>query len=294
MEETTPATALAQVQVAEAQAVEEVQTEKELQLAAAEDQVAAEDQAAEDQVATQVQTEEELQVGRTAAADGQMEIRLELLFNRFSFSPCLTFSLSPQGFPFSVVGNQRRQQAGGRGQQGRRTGGQSPVPQNTATRRIPPSRNPPRAFPPRINTPKSPSTKFVSSGNQNLLAEVFGESTETERPSLPAKPSQFVPRPSAGRRRPRPGLSNNVRGRPAIGQQQSTTRNFSGGSTRKSLSGQGNSRTKGSTSRSEASSSGTKGVWVKKDSNENIYRQSFFRHKTHGLISIGWLQEHSR
>jgi len=75
MEETTPATALAQVRVAEAQAVEEVQTEKELQLAAAEDQVAAEDQAAEDQVATQVQTEEELQVGRTAAADGQMEIR---------------------------------------------------------------------------------------------------------------------------------------------------------------------------------------------------------------------------
>jgi len=70
MEETTPATALAQVRVAEAQAVEEVQTEKELQLAAAEDQPAA-----EDQVATQVQTEEELQVGRTAAADGQMEIR---------------------------------------------------------------------------------------------------------------------------------------------------------------------------------------------------------------------------
>jgi len=65
MEETTPATALAQVRVAEAQAVEEVQTEKELQLAAAEDQVAA-----------QVQTEEELQVGITAAAaDGQMEIR---------------------------------------------------------------------------------------------------------------------------------------------------------------------------------------------------------------------------
>merc|ERR1711962_1299140 len=70
MEETTPATALAQVRVAEAQAVEEVQTEKELQLAAAEDQ------AAEDQVATQVQTEEELQVVKTAAAaDGQMEIR---------------------------------------------------------------------------------------------------------------------------------------------------------------------------------------------------------------------------
>jgi len=65
MEETTPATALAQVRVAEARAVEEVQTEKELQLAAAEDQVAA-----------QVQTEEELQVGITAAAaDGQMEIR---------------------------------------------------------------------------------------------------------------------------------------------------------------------------------------------------------------------------
>ena len=127
MEETTPATALAQVRVAEAQAVEEVQTEKELQLAAAEDQ------AAEDQVATQVQTEEEFQVVKTAAAaDGQMEIRLELLFNRFSFSPCLTFSLSPQGFPFSGVSNQRRQQAGGRGQQGRRTGGQSPVPQNTA------------------------------------------------------------------------------------------------------------------------------------------------------------------
>jgi len=76
MEETTPATALAQVRVTEAQAVEEVQTEKELQLAAAEDQVAAEDQAAEDQVATQVQTEEELQVVKTAAAaDGQMEIR---------------------------------------------------------------------------------------------------------------------------------------------------------------------------------------------------------------------------
>ena len=94
MEETTPATALAQVRVAEAQAVEEVQTEKELQLAAAEDQPAAEDQAVEDQVATQVQTEEELQVVKTAAAaDGQMEIRLELLFNRFSFSPCLTFSL---------------------------------------------------------------------------------------------------------------------------------------------------------------------------------------------------------
>merc|ERR1711962_110283 len=167
-----------------------------------------------------------------------------------------------QGFPFSGVGNQRRQQAGGRGQQGRRTGGQSPVPQNTATRRIPPSRNPPRAFPPRINTPKSPSTRFVSSagGNQNLLAEVFGESTEAERPSLPAKPSQFVPRPSAGRRRPRPGPSNNVRARPAIGQQQSTTRNFSGGSTRKSLSGQGSSRTRGSTSRSEASSSGTKDI----------------------------------
>jgi len=71
MEETTPATALAQVRVAEAQAVEEVQTEKELQLAAAEDQPAA-----EDQVATQVQTEEELQVVKTAAAaDGQMEIR---------------------------------------------------------------------------------------------------------------------------------------------------------------------------------------------------------------------------
>ena len=70
MEETTPATALAQVRVAEAQAVEEVQTEKELQLAAA-----------EDQVATQAQTEEELQVAVTAAAaDGQMEIRLELLF----------------------------------------------------------------------------------------------------------------------------------------------------------------------------------------------------------------------
>jgi len=65
MEETTPATALAQVRVAEAQAVEEVQTEKELQLAAA-----------EDQVATQAQTEEELQVAVTAAAaDGQMEIR---------------------------------------------------------------------------------------------------------------------------------------------------------------------------------------------------------------------------
>jgi len=71
MEETTPATALAQVRVAEAQAVEEVQTEKELQLGAAEDQVAA-----VDQVAAQVQTEEELQVGITAAAaDGQMEIR---------------------------------------------------------------------------------------------------------------------------------------------------------------------------------------------------------------------------
>jgi len=70
MEETTPATTLAQVRGAEAQAVEEVQTEKEVQLAAAEDQLAA-----EDQVATQVQTEEELQVGRTAAADGQMEIR---------------------------------------------------------------------------------------------------------------------------------------------------------------------------------------------------------------------------
>ena len=83
MEETTPATALAQVRIPEAQAVEEVQTEKELLLAA------------EDQVATQVQTEEELQVGITAAAaDGQMEIRLELLFNLFSFSPCLTFSLS--------------------------------------------------------------------------------------------------------------------------------------------------------------------------------------------------------
>ena len=69
MEETTPATALAQVRIPEAQAVEEVQTEKELLLAA------------EDQVATQVQTEEELQVGITAAAaDGQMEIRLELLF----------------------------------------------------------------------------------------------------------------------------------------------------------------------------------------------------------------------
>ena len=262
MEETTPATALAQVRVAEAQAVEEVQTEKELQLAAA-----------EDQLASQVQTVEELQVGKTAAAaDGQMEIRLELLFNRYSFTPCLTFSFSPQGFPFSGVGNQRRQQAGGRGQQGRRTGGQSPVPQNTATRRIPPSRNPPRAFPPRINTPKSPSTKFVSSagGNQNLLAEVFGESTETERPSLPAKPSQFVPRPSVGRRRPRPGLSNNVRARPAIGQQQSTTRKFRGGSTRKSLSGQGSSRTRGSTNRSKASSSGTKGQWVKRDSNKNI------------------------
>merc|ERR1711872_477119 len=166
-----------------------------------------------------------------------------------------------QGFPFSGVGNQRRQQAGGRGQQGRRTGGQSPVAQNTATR-IPPSRNPPRAFPPRINTPKSPSTKFVSSagGNQNLLAEVFGESTETERPRLPAKPSQFVPRPSVGRRRPRPGPSNNVRGRPVIGQQQSTTRKFSGGSTRKSLSGQGSSRTRGSTNRSKASSSGTKDI----------------------------------
>ena len=76
MEETTPATALAQVRVAEARAVEEVQTEKELQLGAAEDQVAA-----VDQVAAQVQTEEELQVGITAAAaDGQMEIRLELLF----------------------------------------------------------------------------------------------------------------------------------------------------------------------------------------------------------------------
>ena len=84
MEETSPATALAQVRVAEAQAVEEVQTEKELQLVAV-----------EDQVATQVQTEEELQVGITAAAaDGQMEIRLELLLNLFSFSPCLTFSLS--------------------------------------------------------------------------------------------------------------------------------------------------------------------------------------------------------
>ena len=260
MEETTPATALAQVRVAEAQAVEEVQTEKELQLGAA-----------EDQVATQVQTEEELQVGITAAAaDGQMEIRLEFLL-----TPCLTFSLSPQGFPFSGVGNQRRQLVGGRGQQGRRTGGQSPVAQNTATRRIPPSRNPPRAFPPRINTPKSPSTKFVSSGNQNLLAQVFGESTETERPRLPAKPSQFVPRPSAGRRRPRPGSSNNVRARPAIGQQQSTTRKFSGGSTRKSLSGQGSSRTRGSTSRSEASSSGTKGVWVKRDSNENIEGDHF-------------------
>jgi len=70
MEETTPATTLAQVRIAEAQAEEEVQTEKEVQLAAAEDQLAA-----EDQVATQVQTEEELQVGRTAAADGQMEIR---------------------------------------------------------------------------------------------------------------------------------------------------------------------------------------------------------------------------
>ena len=76
MEETTPATALAQVRVAEAQAVEEVQTEKELLLAAAEDQVAA-----KNQVAAQVQTEEELQVGITgAAADGQMEIRLKLLF----------------------------------------------------------------------------------------------------------------------------------------------------------------------------------------------------------------------
>jgi len=65
MEETSPATALAQVRVAEAQAVEEVQTEKELQLVAV-----------EDQVATQVQTEEELQVGKiAAAADGQMEIR---------------------------------------------------------------------------------------------------------------------------------------------------------------------------------------------------------------------------
>jgi len=72
MEETTPATALAQVRVAEAQAVEEVQTEKELQLAAVEDQLAT-----ENQVATQIQTEEELQVGITAAAasDGQMEIR---------------------------------------------------------------------------------------------------------------------------------------------------------------------------------------------------------------------------
>ena len=79
MEETTPATALAQVRVAEAQAVEEVQTEKELQLVAV-----------EDQVATQVQTEEELQVGKiAAAADGQMEIRLEFLL-----TPCLTFSLS--------------------------------------------------------------------------------------------------------------------------------------------------------------------------------------------------------
>jgi len=59
------------MRVAEAQAVEEVQTEKELQLGAAEDQVAA-----VDQVAAQVQTEEELQVGITAAAaDGQMEIR---------------------------------------------------------------------------------------------------------------------------------------------------------------------------------------------------------------------------
>jgi len=65
MEETTPATTLAQVRIAEAQAEEEVQTEKEVQLAAA-----------EDQVATQVQTEEEPQVGKTAAAaDGQMEIR---------------------------------------------------------------------------------------------------------------------------------------------------------------------------------------------------------------------------
>ena len=65
MEETTPATTLAQVRIAEAQAEEEVQTEKEVQLAAA-----------EDQVATQVQTEEELQVGKTAAAaDGRMEIR---------------------------------------------------------------------------------------------------------------------------------------------------------------------------------------------------------------------------
>jgi len=70
MEETTPATTLAQVRIAEAQAEEEVQTEKELQLAAAGDQVAE-----EDQVATQVQTEEKLQVGRTAAADRQMEIR---------------------------------------------------------------------------------------------------------------------------------------------------------------------------------------------------------------------------
>merc|ERR1711962_258348 len=167
-----------------------------------------------------------------------------------------------QGFPFSGVGNQRRQQAGGRGQQGRRTGGQGPFAQKTATRRIPLSRNPPRAFPPRINTPKAPSTNFVSStgGNQNLLAEVFGESTETERPSLPAKPSQFVPRPSAGRRRPRPGPSNNVRARPAIGQQQSTTRNFSEGSTRKSLSKQGSSRNRDSTSRSEASGSGTKEI----------------------------------
>ena len=77
MEETTPATALAQVRVAEAQAVEEVQTEKKLQLAAVEDQLAT-----ENQVATQIQTEEELQVGITAAtaSDGQMEIRLELLF----------------------------------------------------------------------------------------------------------------------------------------------------------------------------------------------------------------------
>ena len=107
MEETTPATALAQVRVAEAQAVEEVQTEKELQLGAAEDQVAA-----VDQVAAQVQTEEELQVGITAAAaDGQMEIRLELLFNLFSFSPCLTFSLST-GLP--LLGCWQPEEAAGR------------------------------------------------------------------------------------------------------------------------------------------------------------------------------------
>ena len=92
MEETTPATALAQVRVAEAQAVEEVQTEKELQLAAVEDQLAT-----ENQVATQIQTEEELQVGITAAAasDGQMEIRLNMLFV-LSLSHLLSLST---GFP---------------------------------------------------------------------------------------------------------------------------------------------------------------------------------------------------